>query len=494
MNDILPPTGERPAASLQESILCALAFYVEQGAAIAAQVSVEHFDAPYQILAERLLDYRRTQGAPPGRAHLDDIFAEQLTGKDAPQYRKLLFALVHLSDHLNARWVAEQTGAWIQEQRLKGATLAAADIFSGGGRDIAEQVRTLFHEAITVGAPQLDPGLRLTDTARAFRFLDRNEDGVPLAIEPFDKAGLAFVPQQMFMYIAPKGTGKTWFAVHCGKQALLYGKTVLHVTLEISDADVAARYYAALFGVAREAHPLPQRRFRRDALGNLDKARWVKRTPKFFWRDPAVRSLLGKELGRWGVRLGRLIIKEFPAGSLTLAQLEHHLDYLAFQQNFVPDCLIIDYPDLMRIDAKDLRIGLGRLYVGLRGLAARRNLMLITPTQGNRKSLEARRVRSSNVSEDITKVQTADVVMTYSASSDERKQGLGRLLLEHARGMEDKLYCMIAQNYAMGQFCVDAFEIKSVAMEGDLERKLGLDKGAMSKDLDEVEDDGDDDE
>jgi hypothetical protein len=103
-------------------------------------------------------------------------------------------------------------------------------------------------------------------------------------------------------------------------------------------------------------------------------------------------------------------------------------------------------------------------------------------------------VRSSNVSEDITKVQTADVVMTYSASSDERKQGLGRLLLEHARGMEDKLYCMIAQNYAMGQFCVDAFEIKSVAMEGDLERKLGLDKGAMSKDLDEVEDDGDDDE
>jgi hypothetical protein len=424
---------------------------------------------------------------------LDDIFADLLTGPRAPQYRKLLFALVHLSEHLNGRWVADKTGAWVEEQRLKGATLAAADLLATGGPDIAEQVRGLFHDALTSETPTLDPGLRLTDTARTFRFLDRRAEGIRLGIAPLDDLGLELTPGMMLMYIAAKGRGKTWFAVHCGKQALRHGHKVLHVTLEISDVDVAARYYSGFFTIANRDEPSTQARFHLDAQGLFIGAKNVVRMPKFYWQDPEIRSKLRKEIKDAGLQMDRLLVKEFPAGSLTLPVLEHHLDYLAFQHNFVPDVLIIDYPDLMRIDHRELRIGLGRLYVGLRGLAARRKLALVVPTQGNRGSLGARRVRSSNVSEDITKVQTADVVLTYSATDWERGNGIGRLLLEHARHVEDKVYCMIAQDYARGQFIVPpatdkevtAFRINSKQSDADLERLLALPPGAMDQGEDE---------
>src|SRR5262245_43248808 len=82
----------RPMATpWQETVLTAAAF-CQEGSSIVGMVSPDDFGTPYDNIARRLWGYWEQNKQPPGRAHLDDIFADSLTGDSAPQYRRLLFA------------------------------------------------------------------------------------------------------------------------------------------------------------------------------------------------------------------------------------------------------------------------------------------------------------------------------------------------------------------------------------------------------------------
>ncbi len=167
----------------------------------------------------------------------------------------------------------------------------------------------------------------------------------------------------------------------------------------------------------------------------------------------------------WGTRLGRLVIKAFPSGTLTVSHLEAYLDYLEQEHKFQPNVLIVDYPDLMAQDAKNYRISLGRTFVDLRGMFVDRNIAGFCPTQGNRSSLRAEKVRSDMVSEDITKVNTADIVLTYSRTEEEEQRGLGRLYVAHARNARDGATVILTQSYATGQFVLDSALMQSAYWE-----------------------------
>jgi pimeloyl-ACP methyl ester carboxylesterase len=51
-------------------------------------------------------------------------------------------------------------------------------------------------------------------------------------------------------------------------------------------------------------------------------------TPHIAFNTAEGRKRLREKIRGWGLRLGRIVIKEFPSGSLTLAQLSSYLDYV----------------------------------------------------------------------------------------------------------------------------------------------------------------------
>src|SRR5690606_2236990 len=144
---------------------------------------------------------------------------------------------------------------------------------------------------------------------------------------------------------------------------------------------------------------------------------------------------------------------------------EAYLDNLEITEGFVPDLLVVDYPDLMKLPQTgggQYRHGLAEVYKNLRGVAVARNIALACPTQSNRAGAGANTAGRTNVSEAYSKIADADAVVTYSQTEMEKKLNLARLKVVAGRNDEDNLTVVLSQNYGMGQYLVD-----SVLMDHD---------------------------
>jgi hypothetical protein len=179
--------------------------------------------------------------------------------------------------------------------------------------------------------------------------------------------------------------------------------------------------------------------------------------PKLSMQDKDIRKKLERQIDKFGTRLlSNIFIKEFATGMLTVRALEVYLDGLENNERFTPDLLIVDYPDLMKIDKDNYRLGIDEVYKEIRGLAKTRNMAVAVVSQGNRDSEKAKNVGSGHVAEAWSKIAHADCIITYQQTPAEHKMGLARLYVAGGRNDEDKLTLIISQNYAFGSFIVDS--------------------------------------
>jgi DNA-binding transcriptional MerR regulator len=163
------------------------------------------------------------------------------------------------------------------------------------------------------------------------------------------------------------------------------------------------------------------------------------------------------ELERADHQMSRLRIKGFPTGDLTYDKLEAFLDHLESRHSFIPNVVLLDYPDLMSYDSKhDPRLAIGRLYQQLRGLAVKRDIALVVASQSNREGETAKLVESYHAAEDISKIATADYVVTYNQTKQEQELGIARLYVAKARNERQWFSVLISQNYAAAQFYIDS--------------------------------------
>src|SRR5215469_6761293 len=220
---------------LQESILAALIFDEKASPTIAAQISPDYFDETYREIAEKTLAYRRKYGRCPGIAHLDDLFDRALADRRSRTYQ-ILTNLSAIAPEINRDYVIARTQRFVQEQNLKAALVAGASRWEQGGEEVATDIEAIFYKALKTRTTTVDAGTRLSDTTKALKFLDRvDTGGIPFGISVLDDFKLALRPKEMTLYIGGKGTGKTWAAVHVGKQALITRKRVLRITNEVSE-------------------------------------------------------------------------------------------------------------------------------------------------------------------------------------------------------------------------------------------------------------------
>lgn len=442
--------------SLQESILAALIFDERYGAVIAGQVTPQFFDDGFREIAERVLTYRRKYRKAPGRAHLDDLFGKLLQPGRAPRIRRMVFDLADLATGINGEYLVARTQEFIRQQRYKSALIEANSRFEQGGEGLADDIEGVFTRAIRARSTTLEAGTFLNDTKRAFKFFDRPSNGISFGVKTLDELGVFLVPKEQTLYIAPKNSGKTWKCVNVGISAILQNKRAVHISLEMEEPEITARYYQRAFAAARWPDKFNKSYLEFDRLGRMTGWRTRSITPNWNFASSGAQKELRRKMRPWGVRFGNLVVKHFPSGSLTIQGLEGYLDYLEVEESFTPHVLIVDYPDLMQLDSKNLRIDTGRTFVALRGIASRRNLALFTPTQGGRATIGAKYTASKDVTEDISKVFTADQVLTYQQTKAEYEIGLARLSVEHARVTRVGAMIVLTQSYATGQYALQS--------------------------------------
>lgn len=453
---------DRLDEQLQRSVLAVLCFDDTHGAAVATQVIPTHFDTVYQQFAARVLSYRKRYGGPPGQQHIDDLAARSAPGRDKDAVLvQLLPELKAIGTDINAEYVSSRTHTFVRQQTLKAALFEAGDRWDSADDRLVPDVEAILSRALKHKSSALSVGLRLGDP-RALSFVEKPQEFVSLGMPVLDAAGIGLVPKELLLLIAPKASGKTWFCVYCGKMSLLQRKKVLHVTLEYSEEKTIRRYHQALFAVARSRDKFYRSELELDDRGEVTGFTRKKVGPQNAFTDLGIRKILLNKMRRYGTRLdNNLIVKEFATSTLTMDQLVGYLDYLEGAEDFVPDVLIVDYPKLMKLNARgdDLRIKLGQAVEELRGLAVLRNVAVVAPHQGTRSSIGARQVRSNMAGEDISVVQTADTVLALSRTRIEEEYGLARLSVEHVRDSAGGMMLLLSQSYPTGQFVVSSAPI-----------------------------------
>lgn len=451
---------ERLSGALQENILTALCFDDKNAKVMRAALKPQLFDsAVFREIAGHAIDFIDQYGESI-KEHLPDHMEDILNGEDARRagtYKKVLDNLYAMRDAVNSDYVLSELHKFVRLQNFKSGLVQAVEAVKDGRIDDGE---VIMQKALSSQSVAFEPGLSLNSADDVGAVLDQpEEEGFFLGIPDLDDRGLYPRRKELTLFIAPRGKGKSWFITHCAKQAMLQRWSVVIISLEMGEKTYAARFLQAWFSIGRREGIARVTRFTRDRGGNLvDMLRET--VERWALKDPDIRSKLMPRAKKEFARRAPMRIKEYPSHSLTISQLEAYLDGLERHEKFTPDVIMVDYPDLMELDSKNLRIELGAAIAKIRGIAVRRKAAAIVVSQGNRDSETATTVTGAMAAEDISKLATADLVFTYSQTAAEYALGLARLLVEKARNEGAKFSLLLTQAYAIGQFCLDSIMLR----------------------------------
>lgn len=457
---------EKLTRSLQESILTLIAVDNEDGKIASGLVTSKMFDEAYRDIAERILAYRKKHDRAPGKAHLDDLVDDIIgdeENKKHKQYVRILDGIITNANSLNTKYVLSRIQDFSRRQTLKAAILEAGALYESSAtkEDLVEQIETILRRATKPQADLLERGVYLGDRKRALGFLETTHADYLTGIPALDERNFGPTRGTLMMFMAPIHAGKSWFCIHIGKMCLMQNAKVLHVSLEMSEDRVIQRYQQSFHGIGKrygERYKVTQVEF--GDGDQIERFRFRRRRiKKGLDTGNKIRNYLKEKMKTWGSRMDRLHIKGFASRSLTIPKLEAYLDSLEIHDNFIPDVVILDYPDEMKIPMKDYRLALGATISDFRGMCYRRHICGVAPTQTNRKGWDSSMITGKMVGEDASKFMIADMVIIQNKSPFEKQLGLARLWVEKNRDDEDGYAVIITQNLRTGQYVLDSFRM-----------------------------------
>jgi len=212
--------------------------------------------------------------------------------------------------------------------------------------------------------------------------------------------------EEIFMYVAPSGRGKTTFLVNLATLMVSsMEKNVLCITTELLDHVFTARIYRRLLKMTR------------DDFFNTDSAVIEKRLKKMFH-----------------IYKSKLLVRYVPPNKLTTNEILGMVEQFENLHGEPVDMVILDYIDKLKIDRGNMyRLSLQDTTEELRAIALEKHLAMITATQSNRESMKKGDTTGIHISEGIGKHQSSDVVVTLQQSEEERTAGLFTLRFDKVR-------------------------------------------------------------
>lgn len=432
----------------------------------------KQFDAYYRDIAQAADKHLERFGRVPGEHTLDIV--ESLKAKQesaADIYERIFQSLQETAKGIQPEYIVDKARTFARKQRLKDGATKLIESLETDDLDAAEKA---ISESLKSSYDLFDPGMLFNDPRQALTFLDEDDtQNFPTGIKELDKLGLGPARKRLHVFFALYRMGKSWWLVHLAKMALLNGKKVLYVSLELSKEDIAQRLQMSMFAVSKRDEIIKRMRFKTNEFGHFLKMDQKTISKRLHFKDKRIRKKLLKKMQPL-MNKPSLYVRQFPTGSITVRELEAFMDGLQGSLGFIPDLLLVDYPDLMQFDPKFERQELSKIYKELRGLAVSRNMAVAVVTQSNREGESVKTIKGKQVGGDFSKLQTADYVLTYSQTEAEHALGLARIYQLKGRTDMDRFTLLIAQAYGIGQFCLDSARMVRAdgywhSIEGDKE-------------------------
>lgn len=328
------------------------------------------------------------------------------------RYKQVTSTLESLSydEKTDQTWLIDTTEKFCQDKAIYNAVRQSILVLDGKVKDLDKgAIPQLLSDALGVSFDTNVGHDFLENADERFEFYHRVEEKLEFDLEYFNKitkGGLS--KKSLSVALAGTGVGKTLFMTHCASAALMSGKNVLYITMEMAEERIAERIDANLLDVTL------------DDLRLMPKDAYQKKIDR-------VRSRTS----------GKLIVKEYPTGSAGANHFRHLLNELKLKKNFVPDIIFIDYLNICM--SSRLKHGaninsytlIKAIAEELRGLAMEFNVPVMSATQTTRSGYGNSDVEITDTSESFGLPATADFM--FALISTEELEKIGQLMVKQLK-------------------------------------------------------------
>ena len=307
-------------------------------------------------------------------------------------------------------WLIDSTEKWCRDRAIYLALMESIQLADGKdeskGRDA---IPNILSDALSVSFDNHVGHDYLQDYEKRFETYHKKEDRIPFDLEYFNKITKGGLPNKTLnIALAGTGVGKSLFMCHVASSALIEGKNVLYITLEMAEEKIAERIDANLLNVnIQDIIDLPK--------------------PMF---DTKVEALSKKTQGT-------LIIKEYPTASAHSGHFKGLLNELALKKSFRPDIIFVDYLNICASSRYRANSNVNSYsYIKaiaeeLRGLAVEANVPILSATQTTRSGYSSSDVDLTDTSESFGLPATADLM--FALISTEELEGLNQILVKQLK-------------------------------------------------------------
>ena len=314
------------------------------------------------------------------------------------------------SEKSEIQWLTDKTEQFCQEKAIYNAVLGSISILDGKDKSREKgAIPSLLSEALAVSFDNSVGHDYLENSDERYEFYHRHEERIPFDLDYFNKITKGGLPNKTLnIALAGTGVGKSLFMCHVAAGALVQGKNVLYITMEMAEEKIAERIDANLLNVTV------------DDLINLPKDLYDKRISKL--REKTV---------------GKLIIKEYPTASASAIHFRTLLNELNLKKSFIPDIIFIDYLNICcssRIKAGanvNSYTYVKAIAEELRGLAVEFRVPIVSATQTTRSGFSSSDPGLEDTSESFGLPATADLM--FALISSEELEEMGQIMVKQLK-------------------------------------------------------------
>ena len=331
-----------------------------------------------------------------------------LTETEIKEVREINSSLIN--SVVEEQWLMDTTEKWCRDRAIYLALMESISLADGQGEKKGrDAIPSILSEALAVSFDNHIGHDYLQDYEERYESYHRKEDLIPFDLEYFNKITKGGLPNKTLnIALAGTGVGKSLFMCHVASSALLQGKNVLYITLEMAEEKIAERIDANLLNV-----PIQD-------ITDLPKPMFEKKVTKLTEKTQ-----------------GTLIIKEYPTASAHSGHFKALINELALKKSFKADIIFIDYLNICASSRHKANASVNSYsYIKaiaeeLRGLAVETNVPIVSATQTTRSGFASSDVDLTDTSESFGLPATADLM--FALISTEELEGLNQIMVKQLK-------------------------------------------------------------
>jgi KaiC/GvpD/RAD55 family RecA-like ATPase len=297
-------------------------------------------------------------------------------------------------DERHKNWFFDEFETFCRHKALELAIIESADLLEKGDYG---QVEEKIKHAVRIGLTKdLGTDYFIDPKARLLALKDNNGT-VSTGWSALDqKLYGGFNKGELNIFAGQSGAGKSLFLQNVALNWANVGMNVIYFTFELSEELSSMRVDSMSTGVS---------------------------TNEIFKKIDDIDLMVRMQ----GQKSGKFQLKYMSSGA-TVNDLRSYLKEYEVQTGTKPDCICVDYLDLLmpiskRVSPSDLFIKDKYVSEELRNLAVEQQIVLATASQLNRASVEETEFDHSHIAGGLSKIQTADNVIGIQTSRAMRERG-----------------------------------------------------------------------